>query len=316
MILESDIINRLKHLTFNKKNSLKLSDDIYYDLKRKIIFSTDTFEENIHFIKSESPSRFIKKIFRAAISDILCKGSKPLVYFLSLSMPSASKKWLKEVVNELAKESKHYGLFLGGGDTVKSKKLSFSISVIGETIKKPILRSTAKINDDIYVTGNLGSSYLGLLAIKKKRIEKFDKFFINSYEQPNLPFKFSKQLFRFATSSTDISDGVVRDLKNICYASKCGAEIVFAKIPFSKKTLSLSIRKKINLYKIFSQGDDYQILFTANIKKRKLIEHISKKNYTKVTRIGKITSKKGVKMINGDKKVDLTSFKSGYIHFF
>ncbi|MBA1338335.1 MAG: thiamine-monophosphate kinase [Pelagibacterales bacterium] len=318
MISETNIIhNYLKNLTFNNKSSLKLNDDVYYDVNKKIIFSTDTFEEGTHFVKSSNPNKFVKKIFRSAVSDILCKGSRPMVYFLSLSAPKITHKWLNSFCNELKKESKKYGLFLGGGDTVKSKKLSISISVIGETKTKPILRSTARKNDDIYVTGNLGDSFLGLVALKNKTFSiKFKKFFINLYEAPNLPLKFSKHIYKFATSSTDVSDGVIRDLENICSASKCGAKLFFSKIPFSKQALELSRTKKINLYKIFSKGDDYQILFTSNSKNRKLIKFISKKNNTKVSRIGVITSKNGVQMKNGDKIDNLSSIKSGYIHTF
>ena len=106
----------------------------------------------------------------------MCKGAQPEVYFLSLSLNKANKKWLKVFSNELKIESKKFGLYLGGGDTIKSKKLSITISVLAYTNKTPVLRSNAKNNDDIYVTGNLGESYLGLLVAQKK-IELFKDFF-------------------------------------------------------------------------------------------------------------------------------------------
>jgi len=40
--------------------------------------------------------------------------------------------------------------------------------------KKIIYRNKAKLNDDIYVTGNLGDSYLGFKALSNK--VKFRKF--------------------------------------------------------------------------------------------------------------------------------------------
>ena len=44
-----------------------------------------------------------------------------------------------------------------------------------------IYRNKAKINDDIYVSGNLGDSYMGLLVLKKKikLNKKLRKYFIN-----------------------------------------------------------------------------------------------------------------------------------------
>ena len=71
-ISEQELINKyLKKLTFKNKSSLNLEDDVFYDSQKKLTFSTDTFEEGVHFVKSDDPSKFTKKIFRSAISDII-----------------------------------------------------------------------------------------------------------------------------------------------------------------------------------------------------------------------------------------------------
>ena len=311
------IIKYLKDLAFKNSKALKLEDDIYYDNSKKIVFSTDTYEEGVHFLKNKNPRKFIKKIFRSTISDIIAKGSLPVVYFLNLSLFKTSEKWLKVFKNDLAIESKKFNLFLGGGDTVKSNKLTLSISVIGDAKNKPVLRSTAKINDDIYTTGNLGESYLGQLILTKKiNLGKNNNYFKKKYFEPNLPFKFSKSIYKFATSSTDISDGLIRDLKNICKSSKCGAIINFEDIPFSNKTKKVFKEKKLKADDVFSKGDDYQILFTASPKKRKLVTKIAKLSSTKVTRIGKIVSQNSVKLLFKDKFIKISSNKTGYIHNF
>ena len=318
MITENTIINKyLKKLTFNNINTLGLNDDVYYDIKKKLVFSTDTYEENIHFLDFKNPKNFTKKIFRSAVSDIISKGGNPIVYFLSLSLKKLNNNWLKSFTSELSSDSKKYHVFLGGGDTVKSKKNSISISVIGYIKKKPILRKNAKIGDDIYITGDLGSSYLGLLVkSKKKSFGKYNKLFVKNYLKPDLPFKFSKKLINFANSSMDISDGLIKDLKSLCYASKCGAQVNYNKLPFSKAAKILANNKKVNLKNIFSKGDDYQILFTASKKKRNLINTSAKQSSTKVTRVGVITTKKNDKIDNLVEILDLTSNKIGYIHKF
>ena len=179
------------------------------------------------------------------------------------------------------------------------------------------MRKNAKLNEDIYVTGNLGESYLGLLVnLKKINLGKLNSYFKKQYYNPNLPHKFSKFLHKFASSATDISDGIYNDLQNLCKASKCGAIVNFSDLPFSKHTNKINSKNKISLINVFSKGDDYQILFTANRKHRKLIRNISKKTITKVTRVGKITRGKFVKMIDAGNNLDLRSFKRGYIHKF
>ena len=119
-ITETFLIKKyLKNLTFRNKKSLELLDDVYYDFDKKLIFSTDYFEEGIHYLKNSEPKFFVKKIFRSSISDIICKGAQPYVYFLSLAINKTSEKCIMNFKKELNKESKKFKVFLGGGDTSK-----------------------------------------------------------------------------------------------------------------------------------------------------------------------------------------------------
>ena len=71
------------------------------------------------------------------------------------------------ISKSLKEEQKKYSIKIGGGDTVYSKIPSFSVTVIGFS-KKIVYRNNAKYRDDIYVTGDLGDSYLGLKLIENK----------------------------------------------------------------------------------------------------------------------------------------------------
>ena len=65
---------------------------------------------------------------------------------------------------------------------------------------KIVYRNKAKNGDDIYVTGNIGDSYIGLKALKKKinLNSNQKKYFIDKYYSPNIPIKFSSYLFKIA----------------------------------------------------------------------------------------------------------------------
>ena len=156
------------------KSALNLNDDVFFDKKKELVISIDTYNEGYHFIDFKYPDLVIKKIIRSSISDLICKGVKPKFYFISGSgnKRSFSKKNLSLMSKSLRNEQKKYGIFLCGGDTTYSNKLSFSITSIGYS-KNIIYRNNAKLNDDIYVTGNLGDSYVGLQILKKKI--KFNK---------------------------------------------------------------------------------------------------------------------------------------------
>ena len=156
-------------LSKNFSSSLNLNDDVFFDKKKGLVVSVDTYTEGIHFFNFKKPDLVIKKIIRSSISDLICKGVKPKYYFLSGSGNSKTftKKNLSKIINSLKEEQKKYNIKLGGGDTVYSNKLSFTVTSIGFS-KKIVYRNNSKIGDDIYVTGNIGDSFIGLLLLKKK----------------------------------------------------------------------------------------------------------------------------------------------------
>ena len=54
---EFKLINKyLKPLSLKNPGALNLSDDIYFDAKKGIAISVDTYVENIHFIDSSNPN--------------------------------------------------------------------------------------------------------------------------------------------------------------------------------------------------------------------------------------------------------------------
>ena len=316
---EKDIINNfLKPLALKNLSSLKLSDDIYFDKKKKLAFSIDTYVHGIHFISSK-PKFFLKKIFRSALSDLFCKGIKPETYFLSLSINKSivNKSWFKQFKNILNNEQIKFNIFLGGGDTTYSSKFTITIGVLGHTNDKPVLRNGCLLNDDIYVTGNIGDSFLGLSVLKKKKnFGKFNNYFVKKYYQPDLSVKIVPFLKDIATSSIDISDGLPNDLKALFVNSKYGSCINLNILPVSKYCKKLIISKKISLLNIFSKGDDYQILFTSKKKNKSKIIKISKKLNTKITRIGEVVKKKNIIFKHNNKKFKLDAKNMGYTHRF
>ena len=159
----------LKKLIKNNPNALNLEDDVFFEKKRQLVVSIDTYNEKIHFPNFLNPDFVVKKILRSSISDLISKGVRPKYFFISASgnPKHFNRKNLKKFTLALNKEQKKFNLKLSGGDTVNSKNLSFSVTTLGFS-KKIVKRNNAVINDDIYVTGNLGDSFVGLQIIKKK----------------------------------------------------------------------------------------------------------------------------------------------------
>tara|TARA_B100001175_G_C19469182_1_gene620785 strand:+ start:200 stop:1159 length:960 start_codon:yes stop_codon:yes gene_type:complete len=317
---EFELINKyFFNLSKKNKYSLKLNDDVFFDKKKGVVVSIDTYNIGTHFINFKSPNLVIKKILRSSISDLICKGVYPKFYFISGSgdKKTFTKKNLLKISNSLHKEQIKYKIYLSGGDTTFSNKLSFTITTLGYT-KKIIYRNKAKINDDIYVTGNLGDSFMGLQILKKKinSNKKIENFFIKKYYQPDLQTKLIKCLFKIANTSIDISDGLIDDLNKMINKQSLSFEIIEKKIPISGNLKKLIINKKLKKVDLISNGDDYQILFTANPKISRIIKNISKTTGIKISKIGKIISGKNKSKIIDEKGRQIVLKNKGYLHQF
>jgi thiamine-monophosphate kinase len=135
---------------------------------------------------------------------------------MAITIPKLTDAWIKSFYKGINQLIKKHDLTLIGGDTNKGP-LSISFQVIGVNNKKILYRKGAKINDDIYVTGNLGDSNMGLNVLKKKiKLIKKDRiYFEKKYFFPEINRLIAKKLFLFANSSIDVSDGLIDDLEKL-----------------------------------------------------------------------------------------------------
>ena len=305
----------------SKKNpaAKKLNDDVFFDKKIGMVVSMDTYNSNTHFKGFKYPQLIIKKIIRSSLSDLICKGVTPKYYFLSGggNKNVFTKKNLNLISKSLKEEQKKYSIKIGGGDTVYSKIPSFTVTVIGFS-KKIVERNNAKINDDIYVTGNLGDSFLGLKLINKrnKLKSKLKKYFINKHYCPDIPYHFSKKLKNFANTSIDISDGLITDLEKLINNQKLYFNINLKDIPISNELRNYLFMTNKNKKDFVFNGDDYQILFTSSSKNRNLIRAFAKKMNQKISIIGKINNDYKKNLLNMDNKSLKLAKYQGYSHKF
>ena len=133
---------------------------------------------------------------------------------------------------------------------------------------------------------------------------------------PDIQNKFSKNLLSLATSSMDISDGLIADLNKLINKQNVSYKIYEKSIPVSRNLNNLINSKNLNKIDLVSNGDDYQVLFTADIKKTRIIQNASKSTGIKITKIGKIVSGKDRSLIFNEKGKQIRAKSKGYIHQF
>ncbi len=292
----------------NDKYSIGLSDDV--GIVDNLIFSTDTIVEGIHFFSNNKPEDIAKKLVRVNVSDLIAKGVRPGFCLLNFSAGSIiNERWIKNFMYSLNEDFKKYKINLVGGDTVQTKgKTVLSLCIFGKNPKSNIkLRSSAVPGDNIYVSGTIGDSALGLMVLNNKlQVNKnFKEFLIDRYLIPKPRIELVNIINKKANASIDISDGLIQDLQNLCLSSGVGAEINFADIPLSSAARSVVNKNSKMIEVILNGGDDYEILFTGP-------KGIEAKNNIRM--IGKIT--KGSKISILDLKLKNRAIKNGFNHIF
>jgi thiamine-monophosphate kinase len=287
------------------------------------LLTTDMLLEGVHFDLTFFPLKHLGyKAVSANVADIAAMNGIPRQVTVSIAL---SNRFSVEAVDELYEgiklACKDFNVDLVGGDTTSSRSgLIISVSVFGKVKKDKIAyRNTAKPNDLLCVTGDLGGAYMGLQMLEREK----QVFLANPNMQPELEGKdyvIQRQLRPEArmdvvfeldeagvipTSMIDLSDGLASDLLHICAQSGVGAVIFEERLPIDEQTYLAASELNISAATAaLNGGEDYELLFTVPQSAYELI-----KNNPKITFIGYITDKKGEVELHtkGDIRVPLTA---------
>ena len=250
--------------------------------KESLLLTTDLLVEGIHFNLMYVPLKHLGyKAVSIGISDICAMNGKAEQITVSIAV---SSKFPVEALDELydginlACDDFHVDLV--GGDMSSSVfGLVISISAVGRVESNKItLRSGAKANDIIMVSGTLGASYLGLQILEREN----EVFKVNPYVQPELDgfdalikrqlkpearidvVELLDNLGIVPTSMIDISDGLASDLFHLCEKSKLGCQLFEEKIPMDDLIKITAIDFNISPTTCALNGvEDYELLFTV-----------------------------------------------------
>jgi thiamine-monophosphate kinase len=285
--------------------------------------STNSFLEGVHFNLMYTPFKHLGyKCVVAGISDIIAMNVVPQQIIVAIAV---SNRFPKEVLEELYegihKACDVYTLDLVGGDMNTSiSGMQISITAMGTAKKEQIVyRNTAKENDLIVVTGDLGAAYMGLQLLEREK----EVFKTNPNVQPDLEgndyllerqlkpearkdiLQFLETLNVKPTSMIDLSDGLSSDIFQICEASNLGCSLYDEKIPIDASTSIAAIDFNIDpITAALNGGDDYELLFTVA-----LADHDKIKDNPNMTVIGHMTDADSGRMFI-DKNGSIISLKA------
>lgn len=280
-----------------------------------LVVTKDVLNEGIHFRPEDPPDLVAYKTLAVSVSDCISKGARPEHYWLGLSLPAEPEnKWIKEFTRGLMLAQNKFGCVLAGGDTTRTLgPSSVSVTVAGFAPSgKIVRRAGAQVGDAVYVTGELGNAALALHALVNNLA--CPSGLLRTYQAPEPPYVFGPKLIGVANASADVSDGLVADAGHIAAASGVLMQINQQQLPVGKYALGMIKDNPQLECKIWSGGDDYQILFTAPRSLDTAIQNFARESKTLVTNIGEVTQGKGVHLLDRNQEiVQVTS--GGYEHF-
>ncbi len=300
-----------------------IGDDVaVVDLGNKVLLATtDILIEDIHFERPWIDAYHLgKKSLTVNISDIAAMGGIPKYFLISLGLPHhLPLSFILRFYRGLKDGAKQFGIALVGGDTSLSQKIVINICLLGEGRKGRLLfRKGARVGDDLFVSGTLGDSALGLRILQKKGAKAKPVGLIQKHLSPAPRLRLGQTLANreWATAMIDVSDGLLIDTSHLLEESGVGALIWEDRIPLSR-----SYRKYASLFSkapygfAFHGGEDYELLFTAPRRVRDGISLLSRRLKLPISRIGEIlSSKEGFHIVRCDGSRYLPSLL-GFDHF-
>lgn len=268
----------------------------------RLVLSSDISIESVHF--SQDYMTLAEIGYKSAItniSDIAAMGATPDFMLVSLAFPkSLTPEEILEIYDGIISASREYNTPVVGGDLSADDKIIISITIGGIANGRVLTRSGAKVGDNIWVSGNSGNSAAGLELLQnygRKKAQSLDEKLVFEHIKPKAQINLGKYLQNneLVNSCIDISDGLAKEIREICHKSGVGAAL--------ENISNLTS----NILHFFNGGEDYELLFTADK------YFIPEFEDTKFTKIGRITSEKEIYFLeNGTRKpFDF----SGFEHF-
>jgi thiamine-monophosphate kinase len=215
---------------------------------KETVVTTDLICDGTHFISTECTAGQIgRKAMAVNLSDIAAMGAQPVAAFVSLLMPAGTDEtFAQELMSAAISLANEFDCVVAGGDTnVWHGPLAVNVLVTGHVSPgRAIVRTGAKPGDTLIVTGDLGGSLAGHhFTFQPRTREAF---------QLNAEYALH--------AGMDLSDGLAMDLRRLCEASDCGAELVASQIPISNAARDSSKTNQEALQRALGDGEDFELL--------------------------------------------------------
>lgn len=218
----------------------------------KLVVSTDTSVENVHFRREWMTFEEIGyRATAAALSDLAAMAAVPIGILVAYGVRPSDSGAMEDLARGAGSAAAASGTVIVGGDVSSSELLSVTATVLG-TAARPLLRSGARPGDLIYLTGTLGGSRLALNHLQ--RGETPSAVARDRFVRPVPRIKEALWLAKAgATACIDISDGLAGELWHLATASCVELDTSLHNVP---------VFEGMKLQEALLSGEEYELCVT------------------------------------------------------
>lgn len=156
----------IKNLFSDIKDLFKSDAQIIEINGEKCGITCDDFSLKEDFFTDKDPYTLGSNLVVATISDLYATGCKPSFYEHSIVFPkNKNYKWYEELAEGIKDTIKRVDCTLVGGDTGHGKEFKYTGIALGKQ-EIDISRVFPKIDQNLYVTGNLGDANEAIIKFR------------------------------------------------------------------------------------------------------------------------------------------------------
>ncbi len=272
------------------------------------VAAADMLVSGRHFKESwSSPEDVGYKAVAVNVSDVAAMGGRPRFVLASGGAPDPGTTL--RCMEGVAKACEEFGVYPIGGDTTGAAALTVDVAILGELEVEPMLRSGARPGDLLAVTGELGASTAGLLALEDG--DAGPERLIRGHLRPKPRVALGLLAARLGVrAAIDLSDGLASDVRHVCEASGVGCRVDLEQLPVADDTRESAVSKGRDPKVLAATGgEDYELLLAAP---EGLLRTLATESDVPTTVVGEVTAEREVVFLRGGVSVENLS---GWDHF-